>query len=148
MKWYLLFPLLSSLLYVCGVLLIKGAADYQVGVWRTTFVSNVVAALVFIALVPLGGAPVVLDALWQPLVVAFLFVGGQAFTYLALEKGDVSVATPAMGSKTILVAWMSVFLLKVEIPRELWASAMMTFLAIGLLNARHRELQELEEATI
>lgn len=137
MKWYLFFPFLSSLLYVTGVLLIKRAADFQVGVWRTTFVSNVVAALVFLALLPMGGT-LHMDRFWEPLAVALLFVGGQACTYLALEKGDVSVSTPTMGSKTILVAWLSVSLLAVEIPWQLWASAVMTFLAIGLLSVRKR----------
>lgn len=135
MKWYLFFPFLSSLLYVTGVLLIKRAADFKVGVWRTTFVSNVVAALVFLALLPLGGT-LHMDRFWEPLLVALLFVGGQACTYLALEKGDVSVSTPTMGVKTILVAWLSVSLLAVEVPWQLWVSAVMTFLAIGLLSVR------------
>ena len=137
MKWYLFFPFLSSLLYVAGVLLIKRAADFKVGVWRTTFVSNVVAAVVFLGLLPLGGT-LHLNRWWEPLIVALLFVGGQACTYLALEKGDVSVSTPTMGSKTILVAWLSVSLLAVEIPWQLWVSAVMTFLAIVLLSVRVR----------
>jgi drug/metabolite transporter (DMT)-like permease len=137
-RWYLVFPFLSSVLYVAGVLLIKRAAELGVGVWRTTLVSNVLAALVFLVLLPWGGAPVAADRLWQPLVVALLFVGGQATTYLALARGDVSVATPAMGVKTVCVAWFSVLLLGVAVPWQLWASAVMTFLAIGLLNARVR----------
>ena len=44
MKWHLVFPFLSSLLYVVGVLLIKRSSDLRVGVWRTTFVSNLMAA--------------------------------------------------------------------------------------------------------
>ena len=132
MKWHLLFPLLSSLLYVAGVLCIKRAAG--VGVWRTTFVSNVAAAFVFLGLLPLGGHPWDVTALWQPLAVAALFVAGQMFTFLALDRGDVSIATPALGAKTIYVAWFSTVVLGVKLPWQFWAAALLTFAAITLLN--------------
>ncbi len=129
----MIFPLLSSLLYVVGVLLIKRASDFRVGVWRTTFVSNVVAALVFLLLLPLGGT-MRWEALGQPLLVAVLFLVGQVLTFLALDKGDVSVVTPAMGSKTVMVAWFSTLLLAVSLPWVLWVSAILSFVAIALLN--------------
>ena len=137
MKWYLVFPLLSSVLYVVGVLLIKRAGDFRVGVWRTTFVSNVVAGIAFLALLPMGGTWQ-WDRWYEPVATALLFLAGQVLTFLALDVGDVSIATPTMGTKTILVAWLSVSLLAVEIPWQLWASAVMTFVAIALLSYRRR----------
>ena len=133
MKWYLIFPLLSSLLYVVGVMLFKRAVDFRVGVWRTTFVSNVIAALAFTLILPMGGT-LHWESLWQAALVAALFLGGQVFTFLALDKGDVSVVTPALGAKTVMVAWLSVLLLSVALPWQLWLSAVMSFLAIVLLN--------------
>lgn len=132
-KWHLIFPFLSSLLYVAGVLLIKRASDFRVGVWRTTFISNAVAALVFLLLLPLGGT-MRWEALGQPLLVAMLFLAGQVLTFLALERGDVSVVTPAMGSKTVMVAWFSTLLLAISLPWVLWVSAILSFVAIALLN--------------
>ena len=134
MKWHLLFPLLASLLFVAGVLLIKRAASFGVGVWRTTFVCNLGTALVSLLLLPLGGKEWRWAEAWQPLAVAGLYVGGQALTYLAIERGDVSVATPALGSKTIYVAWFSTMLLGAALPWQLWAAAFLTFAAIVLLN--------------
>lgn len=133
MKWHLIFPFLSSLLYVLGVLLLKRAVDFRVGVWRTSFVSNVVAALVFLVLLPMGGE-VLWGLMWQPALVALLFFAGQVLTFLALDRGDVSVVTPAMGVKTVCVAWFSTLLLGVTLPWQLWASAVVSFLAIALLN--------------
>jgi drug/metabolite transporter (DMT)-like permease len=132
-KWHLIFPFLSSLLYVLGVLLLKRAVDFRVGVWRTSFVSNVVAALVFLVLLPMGGE-VRWAEWWQPALVALLFFAGQVLTFLALDRGDVSVVTPAMGVKTVCVAWFSTLLLGVTLPWQLWASAVVSFLAIALLN--------------
>ncbi len=122
---------------MAGVLLIKRASDLRVGVWRTAFVCNVVAALVFLALLPFEGR-VLWDRLWEPALVALLFAGGQVLTFLALERGDVSVVTPAMGSKTIMVAWFSTLLLGVRLPWQLWLSAVMSFVAIALLSRQGR----------
>ena len=139
MKWYLVFPLISSLLYVVGVMLIKRTATTSIGVWRTTFISNVFTAAVFLTLLPLGGQPWQWMLLWQPTVVALLFVGGQILTFLALQNGDVSIATPALGSKTVYVAWLSTSVLGANIPWQLWLAAFLTFAAIVLLNfSRHQ----------
>jgi drug/metabolite transporter (DMT)-like permease len=116
------------------VLLIKRSASSGIDVWRTTFLSNLVTAVVFLALLPMGGYPWEWTDLWQPLVVATLFIGGQTLTFLALEAGDVSVATPALGAKTIYVAWFSTLILQVSLPWQLWAAALLTFAAIVLLN--------------
>jgi len=136
LKLYLLFPLFSSITFVLAMLFFKRATIYNVGVWRTTFVSNFISGMCFLVLLPFGEGAIDPLRLWQPLVTGALFVGGQALTMLALEKGDVSVATPTLGVKTIIVAWLSVLLLAVEIPWQLWMSAAMTFLAVGLLSVR------------
>lgn len=133
MRWYLIFPFLSSLVFVVGVLLFKRAVDFRVGVWRTTFVSNVAAGVVFLFLLPMGGT-IIWGDLWQAALVGMLFLSGQVLSFLALDTGDVSVVTPTMGAKTVMVAWFSTLLLGVALPWQLWASAVMSFLAIALLN--------------
>ncbi len=134
MPWHLLFPLFASLIYVAGALCIKRSTDFHIGAWRTTFVSNFASALVFLALLPLGGAAWRWGELWQPLIVALLYIAGQALTFLALERGDVSVATPALGVKTIWVALFSTLVLRAALPWQLWVAAFLTFSAIILLN--------------
>jgi len=101
---HLLLPLVSSLLYVAAAMFVKQAADGGVGPWRTSFVCNWITAIIFLALLPFGGTIPGPVQFYQPAVVALLFVGGQLLTFLALDKGDVSVATPVMGVKVILVA--------------------------------------------
>ena len=46
---------------------------------------------------------------YQPVLVGLLFVVAQLFTFLALQKGDVSVVTPVLGSKVLLVAFSRSF---------------------------------------
>jgi drug/metabolite transporter (DMT)-like permease len=138
MKWHLLFPLLASLLYIASALFLKRAQQLGGGVLRTTFVANVAVALVFAALLPLGGTGQPATRLWQPALVAVLFVAGQVLSLLALARGDVSVATPALGAKTIFVAWFTTLLLATRLPWQLWCAAGLSFGAITLLQRGRR----------
>lgn len=137
---HLLLPLVSSLGYVWAVLLLKRAAALGVGVWRTTFVANVVMGLCLVPLWLLGGAPIDWSLVWQPMLSGALFFVGQVGTFVALEKGDVSVATPVLGLKIIFVASLSVLLLPGSLPGTWWLAAGLGTLAIVLLNHRPRRL--------
>ncbi|MBI5774619.1 MAG: DMT family transporter [Verrucomicrobia bacterium] len=129
----ILLPLCAALLYVVGALLVKRSGDFGVGVWRTAFISNLTSALIFQLLLPLGGTFHV-ELLWQPALVGVLFLLGQLLNYLALQRGDVSVATPVLGVKIILVALFTTLLLTQGVSAKLWAAAALSSLAIALLN--------------
>jgi drug/metabolite transporter (DMT)-like permease len=131
---HLLLPLGSSLLYVAGALCIKQAAAYGVGVWRTTFVANLICALVFVSLIPLGGELPAWTEWWRPGLVACLFLAGQILSFLALQKGDVSVATPVLGIKVVLVASFTTLVLAEPVSVQLWVAAVLSSVGIGFLN--------------
>lgn len=131
---HLLLPLLAALLYVVGVLLAKRSADLGVGVWRTAFISNLIAAVMFQPLLLLGGSWQPLSFWWQPAVVAVFFILGQTFTFVSLTRGDVSVATPVLGVKIILVALFTMLLLADGVSAKLWLAAALSTAAIALLN--------------
>lgn len=142
---YLLLPLASSLLYVCGALSLRRASQERAGVWRTTFVSNIVAAALFIPLpfIPPLMPPVAGPTpLWQPILMGLAFAAGQACTIYALNRGEVSVATPVIGTKVIFVAFFATLLLGMTLGPKLWASAAMSAAGIALLNLGRREGRE------
>jgi drug/metabolite transporter (DMT)-like permease len=134
MKWHLLFPFVASLLYIGAALFLKRAQQLGAGVLRTTFILNLAAALAFSALLPLGGTGQPWTQLWQPALVGLLFISGQVFSVLALSLGDVSVATPVLGAKTIFVAWFTTLVLATRLPWQLWCAAALSVAAIALLN--------------
>ncbi|CAN5310233.1 DMT family transporter [soil metagenome] len=148
MELYLIFPFLSSVLYVVAALFIKRANTFEIGIWRSAFVTNVLTAVLFAGLWPMGGGPVVWAHMWQPLVVAALFVAGQVLTFVALERGDVSVVTPALGAKTVFVAWLSTAVLGEMLPWQLWVAAVLSFLSVVLLNQRKTHLRAATGVTI
>ena len=57
-----------------------------------------------------------------------------AMLLLALTTGDVSVATPVLGVKILLVALLSVVLIGDPIGARLWTAAALSSVAIALLN--------------
>ena len=130
---HLLFPLASGLLYVAAALLLKRASEQGAGVWRSTFVMNLATAACFslMLLGPSGAGP---KPLWQPVLIAALYVVAQALTMMALSWGDVSVATPVMGMKVIFVALLVTLIVGDRLTADIWAAAGMSAAGIALLN--------------
>ena len=129
----LILPLAAAILYVVGAMLLRRAADLGVGFWRTTFVANMICAAIYAPLLLFGGNWH-WNLLWQPAIVATLFVVGSILNFLSLNKGDVSIATPVLGIKIILVAIFTTLLTGQAISPRLWAAAALSTLAVALLN--------------
>src|SRR6185369_5865443 len=133
---YLLLPFSASLLYVFGAIYLKDASSRGVGVWRTTVVTNVIFALVFSSLWLMGGQWPEPAAWIQPAVTAFLFLAGQVLALIALQRGDVSVATPVMGLKVILVALFVTTILGDRVPGIIWGAAALSSVGVIFLSRR------------
>lgn len=134
MPLHLFLPLISAVIYVMGALLLKRASDLGADVWRTTRIINYTSAIVAVPLWLLGGTVPDSSLWWQPPAAATLFFSGQVFTLLALNTGDVSVATPVLGVKILLVALLSSVLIGDPIGLRLWTAAGLSSVAIALLN--------------
>ncbi len=132
-SWVLLFPLAAALGYALSALCLKRAMEEGAGVLRTGFVVNVTMGLMFFPILLFAEGPLVEENWYAPVITAVFFFLGQIFTFLALRKGDVSVATPLMGSKVIFVAAISVILLPEPVPIAWWIAAMLAFWSVWLL---------------
>ena len=132
----MLIPLTCAFLYVVAALMLKRASALGVGVWRIGFLANWVMFLSYLPwwLAQPGESGQAWMDYWQPAVTAGLFFGGQALTFLALSRGDVSVITPVMGTKVILVALFSSLLRVGEVPLQWWLGAALSTAAIALLH--------------
>ncbi len=136
---HVLLPLLSATLYALGALWLKGALRRGVGVWRATFVSNVM-----LGLVAAPSAALLLEGtdwgrVWAPLLCGVIFVLGQLTTMLAFSRGDVSMATPLMGIKSVFVAGFSALLLSERVPLAWWIAAAVSAAAVALIGRQGGE---------
>jgi drug/metabolite transporter (DMT)-like permease len=131
---YLLI-LIAAVFYAAGAMVVKRAAELGVGAWRTAFVANMIGALLYLPLLAFGGTwrP---DLWWQPVVVALCYAAGQVLTFLSFDYGDVSVATPVLGLKILLVAVLVAVSGGEALRWPLWAAAVLATLGIALLNRR------------
>src|SRR5688572_11813792 len=119
----LLMPFAASMIYVFGALSLKEATGRGAGLWSTAAVTNWICAAVFAGLWFLGGQVPERTPWSQPAIVAGLWVAGQMFAFIALQRGDVSVATPVMGIKVVLVAFFVTGLLGGRVPASIWIAA-------------------------
>lgn len=99
------------------------------------------SAAVFPTLTFLGGTMQPLQLLWQPAVIGGLFLSGQLFTFLAVDRGDVSVATPVLGVKVLIVPALSPFFVNENLPARVWLAAAIAVAGIGFVQARDQSVQ-------
>lgn len=132
----IVFPLLAAFVFTISVLLLKRASALGAGLWRSAFVSNISGAIIFSALLALGGPPVRWDMLWQPFCIALCLFAGLLGQFLALEKGDVSVAVPVLGLKVVGVALLAPLLTSDHTDARLWVAVVLSSLGIAVLNRK------------
>lgn len=131
----LLIPLLCAMLYPLATLVIKRAMDNGADLWGSLIVNYWMMALIFLAVAPLESRPVPWELWWQPALVGLLSFAGQGFGFKAISTGDLTIATPAMGSKVLMVALLTEVLLGLHVPVGWWVAAALSFAAIFLLQA-------------
>lgn len=129
---FLLLPVGSAVLYVVAALFIKRAIELGAGDRQVNVVANVAAAVIFQPVWLLAGE-VAWDLVWMPLVAAGLFFLGQIFTFRALRHGDVSVATPLLGMKVLLVAVVSSVFFREVLELRWWMGAVASSLGVVLV---------------
>lgn len=128
-------PPLCAFVYVFAALMLKRASALGVGPWRIGFLANWAMFLVFLpwGLLQPGATGAMPASYWQPALNGLLFLGGQTFIFLALQKGDVSVTTPVMGTKVLLVALFSLVLHTGAVSWSWWIAATLSTAAVALL---------------
>ena len=136
-------PLLSALGYALAALMLKRATTDGAGPWRVSFLTNWVQAAVF-SLLWLRPAehPATATHLTHAVISGTVFFIGQIFTFLALSRGDVSVATPVLGSKVVFVALFTVLLGAAAVTPAMWTAVVLTACATALLGASGRMKRE------
>lgn len=135
---HLLLPLASSLMLVLGLLVVKRATLRGVSAWTAAFLSNLWAAVLLSPLLLTQTIEPSLSLLWQPVLVSLLYITGQLLTFLAVEHGDVSVATPVFSVKVLLVAVFLILVLGETIHASVWIAAVFAVSGVILVQRSNR----------
>jgi drug/metabolite transporter (DMT)-like permease len=130
---HLVFPLFSSVVFVLGMILAKQAIVRGASPWTGTFLGNLWLGLIWVGIAIYRGAVVPAEAWPDAAIIGLLFVCGQLFTYLAYQLGDVSVATPVLGVKVLMVALLTSILAHETVPSVIWISGALACVGIVLI---------------
>jgi drug/metabolite transporter (DMT)-like permease len=121
---------------VFGLLILKRAQARGVSSWTSVILVCWSSAAMFSLLTVLGGTMQPVTLFWQPAIVGALFLAGQLFTFLAVHRGDVSIAAPVMGVKVLMVPACAPLFVAGESSPRVWMAAGLAVLGIGLVQAR------------
>lgn len=138
MPLHLLFPLLSSVLFVFGVLFAKRSITGGASPWTNTFLSNFWLAVCWGLAAVVQGTFLPVSLWWQAALVGLAFVLGQLLTYLAFQYGDVSVATPVFGVKIVMVAIALSLLAGEAVPGRVWLGAVLAAVGVAIVQSGPR----------
>lgn len=130
---HLLFPLISSVFLVIGLLFVKRVTSNGVSAWTAAFLSNQCAAVLLAPLLLADPSRIPTELVWQPILVSLMYIAGQSLVFLAIEHGDVSVATPVFSLKVLLVAVFLWLLFDTAIPGMVWGAACLAVFGVVLV---------------
>jgi drug/metabolite transporter (DMT)-like permease len=131
--WLFVLPIAAAAFYATSATLLKRVSLGGVDAWRVTVHTMLCTSLVLQGFWLLPGPTPTAQLFLQAAGPGVLFLLAQIFTILAIQHGDVSIATPLMGVKVILVAILAALVLG-EIARwNVWLGAAITTAAIALL---------------
>lgn len=139
---YLLLPLISAITYTFAAMLFKKIMENGGNIWYINFLSNIgtfILAVPFYFLSSHSAGDV--DYL-KPLFTSLIFIAGQTFSLLSLKYGDVSVATPLLGAKVIMVAFFTVLLLGIPVPVLWWVASVLAVIALALLRGNSEQTKK------
>lgn len=128
-----LIPFTCAVMYPIATLFIKSALQKGADPWAVTILNYWIMALIFIPAIFLDARPVPWHLWYQPALMGLFSFAGQACAFKAISSGDLTISTPALGAKVLLVALLTEILLKQSVPLFWWLAAGCSFAAIFFL---------------
>ena len=129
----ILIPLVAAFLYALAAIFLKRALAAGAGRWRVTFACNMVMVLGYQACWAVHTQPFSRIGAMHAALAGCTFFAGQIFTFLAFNKGDVSVVTPILGTKVLWVAGFSMLLVGRVPSPHLWLAIFATAIGAAIL---------------
>jgi uncharacterized membrane protein len=137
-SWPLFAVLGSAFVYTIAALCAKRALMGGATVWQVNFAANMAMATMYLPFWLGANLPKLWMQGYKPILAAGTFFVGQLFTFAALRKGDVSVATPLLGAKVIFVAFLTGLIFGEPVGVKWWIAAVICTSGIFLVTGSQR----------
>jgi uncharacterized membrane protein len=137
--FYLLLPLIAASLYTLSSLFFKkgyqqGATAMQAFHWANLGGLFLLGGTVFL------GQGMAWSEIWKPLLVAAMIYAGALATFAAIRAGDVSLITPLLGAKVVLVALATPLLTGSRLGWQVWVACVLT--AVGIFLTGKKDIEK------
>lgn len=132
---YLLLPFAAALIFATSSLCFKRAFQEGASPTRSLMLTNMAMGLIFLPLFVFDSRPFSPFHVGWPILAGVLFFLGQGANFAALRFGDVSLATPIMGCKVVMVALCARVLFDFPLTTRHWTAAGLTSLGVVVLSA-------------
>ncbi|MBT7853087.1 MAG: EamA family transporter [Opitutae bacterium] len=130
----LILALIGGALYALSAIFSKRALETGAGTLRSLFWSNWAITLAFFPFPLLAGENISRAALLPGIFLGCIFFLAQSASFMALRRGDASLVTSIMGSKSLFVAFSLVLLdFRDSLPAKIWIAASLAAIAVALL---------------
>lgn len=132
-----LLAILAAFLSALGALLIKRSFFGGIGAFHGILIGNWLFALFIAPSWLWSSQKIPIELWWLPLLGGSALTVGAYSNYFALHKGDVSIATPLLGLKTVFVALISTLILKQAIPISWWIASLLSLVALSFFTIKN-----------
>lgn len=130
----LLLPVAAAAAYCLSVLFVKAStADGKLSPASILAMTNFLMFLVFLPTLVCNWHSVNPRLLWQPFLIGIFFAAGNWATFLCSHKGEVSLMTPIMGIKILLVILFLHIIVGVETPKSLIFAGLLCCAAVFIM---------------
>ncbi len=128
------FPFIAAALYCISVIFVKLASrNKELSGVSVLVMTNLLSGTLFIPQIFFESQLPSLSIIWQPLLASAFCAVGNIATFICAEKGEISLMTPIMGIKILIVIMLARLFLDVELPHALTISGAICCLAIFIM---------------
>ncbi len=128
-----IIPLFLGLLAACGALSAKRALEEGCSAMRLGAWSCVAFGLLHLPLLIWAEPPGDSARWYQVALPGLAFFSAMMMLYAAIQYGEVSIATPLMGTKVLLVVILTALVLGEEVPAQFWIAAFLVLVGVVLM---------------
>ena len=137
-----LLPIIAAAMYCLSVMLVKAAARRrEISGVSILVMNNLLAGLVFAPQIFLAGGVPPLDIAWQPLLAGAFCAAGNIATFVCAERGEVSLMTPIMGVKILMVILLAHILISESLPSSIILAGIVCCAAVFLMGWQKNSLK-------
>lgn len=122
---YLLIPAVAAVFYTVSSLMHKRGYAEGAGTRQTFHWANFIGMPFFLPLFFVNPGNLPVAEMWRPALTSALIYLGSLSTFAAVQRGDVSMVTPILGTKVVFVALGVVALSGQTLSAGLWAAAIL-----------------------